>query len=131
MKRARPGETVLVLDDDPLVLRTVTRMLQRLGYRALPTRTAAEALGVLADQPGPVHLFLTDVALQGTSGVAVAHGVRQRQPQIAVLYMSGGCDPGHESFLAKPFSTSCLAEKVRQALDTATFSLSACLSEAT
>ncbi len=118
-------QTVLVAEDVEVIRRMVAETLERRGYRVLAARDGREALA-LAAQPGPIDLLLTDVAMPGLDGVALAQALRETRPGIRVLYMSGSpaahvardleLAPG-TGFIAKPITPSSLALRVRQALE--------------
>jgi DNA-binding NtrC family response regulator len=79
------------------------------------------------DQPGPIHLLLTDVVLSEMNGKVLWGELKQSNPDLKVLYMSGytpdvimhrGILEKDINFIQKPFSINALTEKVRQVLDT-------------
>lgn len=111
---------VLLVEDEVLVRDMVRTFLERAGYDVIAHATAEEALagGVVAR----ADLLLTDVMLRGKTGVELAQVLRQRLPNLKVVYMSGNvADPvARESvvspgacFLAKPFTRTMLLEAVR------------------
>jgi signal transduction histidine kinase len=118
-------ETILVVEDDPLVRHYVTAQLAGLGYRAIPAANADEAL-VLIDQGTVYDLLFTDLIMPGSkSGRELADEVLQRRPDIKVLYTSGysertimhngRLDPG-VLLLTKPYRRADLAQMIRVAL---------------
>jgi signal transduction histidine kinase/DNA-binding response OmpR family regulator len=120
------GETVLVVEDDNDVRSHTTEQLRELGYRVLEAANVAAALVVLARRPD-VRLLFTDVGLPGgMTGRQLVDEVRRRWPRLKVLYTTGYArnaivhggvlDPGTE-LLAKPFSYTALAAKVRAVLE--------------
>jgi signal transduction histidine kinase len=122
----RGNETILLVEDDPEV-RTLTRLiLHGQGYTLLEAVNGQEALLLFSRYSGPIHLVLTDVIMPGLNGKALIQQLRQTQPQIKILFMSGYTDnviaqhgvldPGL-AFLQKPFSPAILARKVREVLD--------------
>jgi signal transduction histidine kinase len=123
---ARPGEVVLVVEDDAMVLRLAVELLTRLGYQALEARDGPEAIAIL-DRVGRLDLLFTDVVLpKGMNGTALAREAQRRRPQLKVLYMSGytanaiihhGMLDKGVHLLTKPFRKVELARKVRQVLD--------------
>jgi signal transduction histidine kinase len=126
---AKPGEVVLVVEDDPLVLRLAVQLLTGLGYRTLEAHDGPEAIATL-ERAGRIDLLFTDVVLpKGINGTALAREARRRKPDLKVLYMSGytanaiihhgALDKGVH-LLTKPFRKVELARKVRQVLDDAT-----------
>jgi CheY-like chemotaxis protein len=120
----RSLETILVWEDEDGIRKLVQAMLERQGYRVLTADSAGEALQMAAKQP--IDLFLTDVAIERSSGIELAGRLRAEQPGMKVLYLSSCAEgrvkgaPGREGlsfFLRKPFTEEALAQKVRKALD--------------
>ena len=119
-------ETVLVVEDEDAV-RTIARIaLESQGFRVLEADCGAEAIRTADAYPGEIHLLATDVIMPGMGGRQVAETVRQRRPNMRVLYMSGytddavllhGVEEAANAFLQKPFTPFDLARKVRTVLD--------------
>ena len=123
---ARPGETVLEVEDDADLRNLIKSMLENLGYMVLFASNGPEALKVLATAPR-VDLLLTDVVLPvGMSGPALAKAAIGNRGELRVLFMSGytrdammdhgRLDPGVK-LLQKPFSIKDLGDKARAMLD--------------
>ncbi|MGH7580237.1 MAG: response regulator [Gemmatimonadales bacterium] len=115
------GFTVLVVDDEEAVRQLASRMLTHTGYRAVQAGNAREALAALEQDPGAIHLVLTDVKMPGMHGGELGRQIAMRWPGKPMLYMSGYAseifqggllDPS-APFLAKPFTQDDLAAKVR------------------
>lgn len=120
------GETVLVVDDDPAVLRVARRVLSRGGYRVLGANSGAEAVEIAKGHEGEIHLLLTDVAMPGMGGTEVSRAVSERFPDTRVLFMSGqieaetildGVPAARVNFIPKPFTVEGLRARVREVLD--------------
>ncbi len=120
------SETILLVEDDEAVRSLAGDVLQRHGYTVLEARHGAEALVISERHAGPIALMLTDVVMPGKRGHEVAGQLAAGRPDMKVLYMSGYTDNGivHQgvldagmAFLAKPFTPSALARKVREVLD--------------
>ncbi len=121
-------ETILLVEDEPMVLDFTAIALRDLGYRVLEASSGEEALRVL-EQSGTreTHLLLTDVVMPRMNGRALADRVRALKPGIRVLLVSGyaGEAPresdgiGTTPLLQKPFTATTLAQRVRDALDAA------------
>ena len=112
---------VLVVDDEPLVLQLVSRMLDAAGFRVVTAATAIDALDLLGTlHPGP-NLVLTDVRMDPVDGASLARLVRHARPGLPVLFMSGYA-PDLEAlpgpFLPKPFTTEQLVGAVRDLTST-------------
>jgi signal transduction histidine kinase len=122
----RPGETILVVEDDDDVRANSVQSLRELGYRVIPARDGAEALRVLELHPS-IRLLFTDVGLPGgQNGRQLADEARRIRPELKVLFTTGYArnaivhhgrlDPGVE-LIAKPYTYVALAEKIRNVLD--------------
>ncbi|MEO8199745.1 MAG: response regulator [Gemmatimonadota bacterium] len=117
-----PGSrTVLVVDDTSAVRITAFRMLSEAGFRVFEAASAAEALEVLQTARRPVDLIVMDVVMPEVSGVDLVHTIKDRWPDIPVLFMSGyqaevlvreGLERPDVLFLAKPFTRAELLSKV-------------------
>lgn len=119
------GETILVVEDEGAVRKAVAFILGKLGYRVLTASSAGEALDVVRQTRGPVHLLLTDVWMPGTSGPDLALTMGTDRPGMKILYVSGHAERSvlteeavarGAAFLRKPFSTEELTAKVRAVL---------------
>ncbi|HKP22806.1 MAG TPA: response regulator [Dongiaceae bacterium] len=123
---ARPGEVVLVVEDDTMVLRLAVELLTRLGYQTVEARDGPEATAVL-ERGGRIDLLFTDVVLpKGMNGTVLAREAQRRRQDLKVLYMSGytadaiihhGVLEKGVHLLTKPFRKVELARKVRLVLD--------------
>jgi two-component system cell cycle sensor histidine kinase/response regulator CckA len=117
-------ETVLLVEDEPMVLDMGSRVLRSHGYRVLAASNAAEALHVARGHVGKIDLLLTDVVMPGLPGPELAARLETVAPGLRVLYVSGYANDSVArlteegiSFLAKPFSGEALAARVREVLD--------------
>ena len=124
--RARNGETVLIVEDDPDVREYTIEMVGDLGYRVLSAEDGVGALRLLDTNPEASLLF-TDVVLPGgMNGRQLADEAVGRRPRLKVLFTTGYArnaivhqgrlDPGVE-VVFKPFTYSELASKIRRVLD--------------
>jgi nitrogen-specific signal transduction histidine kinase/CheY-like chemotaxis protein len=112
------GETILVVEDAPLVRNAVAKMVADLGYRPIVAAGSDEALAVL-DSGGAIDLLFADLVLPGgLGGEELAVMARGLRPGLAILYMSGYAEiaPGDAAFIAKPFTKAQLAEQLRAVL---------------
>jgi len=117
-------ETVLVVEDEEPVRKLLRRVLAGAGYTVLLAADGEEALHLLATSEHAPDLLVSDVVLPGRTGPEIAREVRQRVPDVAVLYISGYTEraAGHTvaidgPFMAKPFTPEFLAHRVREVLD--------------
>jgi CheY-like chemotaxis protein len=122
----RGSETVLLVEDAKAVRALVRGVLHAKGYTVLEASQGEEALEILEQHKGPVHLLVTDVVMPLMGGGELAKRVTSQRPEMKVLYMSGYTDGAivHQgvldsgmAFLQKPFTPDALASKVREALD--------------
>ncbi len=124
---ARGGsESLLLVEDDPMVREMAARGLRSGGYRVLVASGGAEALQVASQEGAALRLLVTDVVLPGLDGRALADELLRRLPGLRVLFISGharevigrhGVDDDGAQFLAKPFTAPALLAKVRGLLD--------------
>jgi signal transduction histidine kinase/ActR/RegA family two-component response regulator len=123
---ARPGEVVLMVEDDEDVLDSTVTLLRELGYSVLAARNGAAALAQLRGSER-VDILFTDVVLpQGMNGRALAIEAAALRPTLPVLFTTGYArnaiihdgrlDPDVQ-FLAKPYTQQDLAQKLRAVLD--------------
>jgi len=119
-------ETVLVAEDDPLLLPLTRDLLTKLGYCVLEARDAAEALAVARGHHGDIHLLVSDVVMPRGGGFQLAQQLLAERPGLRVLYVSGYTDEAivrhgllerSLNYLQKPFTPAVLTRKVREVLD--------------
>jgi len=119
------GETVLIVESDPGVLRLVSSVLTQQGFRVLTAEDAASARTLEEQNPGTIRLLLTNAVVRGGSGAELAEEFRRRQTQMEVLYMNGypefhgqenTVSGDEEHLLVKPFTPAVLIERVCQIL---------------
>jgi PAS domain S-box-containing protein len=117
--------TLLVVEDDPLVLSAVCALLEKMDCRTLRAETGRGALETLRTSEMPVDLVLLDVRLPDLEAEAVYRELRKIQPGIRVVLWSGYDDSGPveallragaDGFLQKPFSKTRLLEKMLSVL---------------
>lgn len=112
--------TVLVVDDEHSLRVATHRILSSQGYNVLHAATASEALRICTEQRGAIDLVLTDIYLTDWRGHELAGRIREMQPKVKFLFVSG--DPGAKvlvkeaPFLAKPFSKQQLIDRVGSVL---------------
>ena len=124
-ERVHGGATILVAEDDDGTRGVIDRILQRAGYRVLLAPDGVAAMR-LADKHGhALDLLLSDVMMPGLSGPQLASRLRAREPALPVVFMSGypedalGNMPDlvlERDFIAKPFSSALLLQRVHDAL---------------
>jgi DNA-binding response OmpR family regulator len=81
-------ETVLVVDDDEVVLKTIVRLLEDANFRVFAADSGAKALKLAEAMPGPIHLLLSEVELLQMSGPNLGKTLKKKRPDIHVMLMS-------------------------------------------
>lgn len=118
--RARPGERVLVVDDEATIRMLLTDTLRELGYTAAEAGDGQSALSVLRSAE-PVDLLITDIGLPGMNGRELAEAALELRPALKVLFITGydagampEIDParGGLEVIMKPFELEALARRV-------------------
>jgi PAS domain S-box-containing protein len=118
-------ETILVVDDEPELVSLVSRALRSYGYTVVPAVGPGAAMVAFGERTARIDLLLTDVVMPGTPGPVLAERLREADPELAVIFMSGYSEDslppsvnGRKTpLLAKPFTPDGLARVVRSALD--------------
>lgn len=122
----RGYETILLVEDEPGILKMTTMMLEELGYTVAAAKTPDEAIRFAREHQGEIHLLLTDVVMPGMNGKDLAKNILSIHPDIRTMFMSGytanviahhGVLYKGVNFLQKPFSMAQIGTKVREALD--------------
>ena len=125
LKPLNVKKTVCVVDDDPMMLDVLERILQRENFELLMAGGGPEIINKLSDFYGDVDLLVTDYAMPGMQGRELAERVRRRFPTVKVLYQTGFSDMLFEdrveleegaAFLEKPFTARGLREAARLVL---------------
>jgi len=118
-------ETILVVEDGHAVRNLVCLMLVHSGYRVMEARDGHHALRVYEAHPQSIQLVLSDLVMPNMRGVDLVAHLRRARPAVRILLMSGYIDEAmiHRlerdsvGFLAKPFTSVELVEKIRLVLD--------------
>jgi two-component system, NtrC family, response regulator GlrR len=123
-----PKATILVVDDDPALLKVVAMRLSKDGYAAIPVESGAEALARL--DVSNVDLVLTDLRMTGMDGLALFDEVARRHAGLPVIIMTAhGNVPdavtatrrGVFAFVQKPFEAAAMLAEVERALASSGF----------
>ncbi len=117
------GELVLVVEDELVVRHVVVEVLHQLGYEVVEASDADAALAAVESR-GNLHMLISDIGLPGMNGRSLADILRERQPELKVLLMTGyaadvslttGFAAGME-LITKPFTVTALADRLRRML---------------
>ena len=120
------SETILLVEDERMVRELAVKVLRRLGYHVLAAASGEEALATAGAFEGAIHLLLTDVVMPGINGRELADRVLALRPETRVLFasgysenviVSGGVVEESLNFIAKPYTPTSLARRVRDVLD--------------
>ena len=124
---ARRGhETILLVEDEPAILRVASTILTRQGYSVLAAGSPRAAIELARENAGKISLLLTDVVMPEMNGRDLARELQTRNPGLKLLFMSGftadviadhGAIDEGVHFIQKPFSVHSLSAKVREVLD--------------
>ncbi len=114
------AQAVLVVDDDPVVRAIVMRILRSYGHATIHAHDGSAAIALFDKNPGAIPLVLMDVNMPGEDGTRVAARLRERRPDLPIIYISGEgegvrLDRGEEH-LPKPFAPAQLASLVKRRL---------------
>jgi nitrogen-specific signal transduction histidine kinase/ActR/RegA family two-component response regulator len=120
------NETVLLVEDEPMVRALAVELLRSRGYEILAVGSGEEALAVAGQHDGAIDLLLTDVIMPGMNGGELAATLGRQRPQMKVLFTSGHTENviAHHGvlyegveFLSKPYSRDSLLTRVREVLE--------------
>jgi CheY-like chemotaxis protein len=123
-EKLRGGDTILLVEDEPALLKLGRRMLEALGYRVLAAPGPYEALDI-ADREEGIDLLVTDVIMPRMNGRELMNSLKRIHPELRVLYISGytaevianqGVLEEDVHFLQKPFSMNALSRALAEAL---------------
>jgi CheY-like chemotaxis protein len=123
---AHGHETILLVEDEHMILRVARDSLTGLGYRVLTATDGVQALELVGAMTDPVHLLITDVVMPKMGGRELATRLTKLRPGVRVLFSSGytenaivehGVLDEGINFLQKPYAPQTLAKRVREVLD--------------
>lgn len=124
--KARSGETVLLVEDDPILRRLGERILKENGYEVFVAARGEDAIELLTKRGKPVDLLLTDVVMPGISGRELSKELARQKLADRTIFMSGytedaivdhGMLDQGIAFIYKPFNPDVLTKKLREVLD--------------
>ena len=119
------GELVLLVDDEPAILKVTAKILEKHGYRTAAANGGAEALKIYEDNPAAISAVISDLSMPGMDGLALATALANKYPQSRVIIASGLGDTldgaklqhmGVEQILKKPFTAEAVLTALRRML---------------
>ena len=119
-------ETLLLVEDDEMLLGLEITILEKCGYRVLAAATPDSALSLAQEYQGQIHLLISDMIMPTMNGKELSLRLQPLRPEMKVIFMSGytadiiskhGIIKDDVHFLQKPVSFEMLATKVREVLD--------------
>ncbi len=118
--------TILVIEDEDVVLEVTQAMLERLGYRVMAARTGKDAIHIAETFDGDIDLALLDIKLPDMEGGKIYPLIMESRPELKVIVFSGHAidgpareilDAGAQGFIQKPFPLAALSEKLKHVLE--------------
>jgi CheY-like chemotaxis protein len=114
------SQTVLLVDDDELVLASAAAIIEDLGYRVIAAESAEEALRIV-DGAADIDVLMTDQAMPGMTGLQLAQRVLEKRPHLPVIVASGFAEMETNLVqrwrrLPKPFRRAELADALAAAV---------------
>ncbi len=122
----RGRETVLLIDDEEMIIRAGEEMLRALGYQVLPARGGEEGLEIYRRRGREIDLVILDMIMPKMNGRETFNHLKNIEPGLRVLIASGGCtdeemqelfSKGCNGFIQKPFDLCAFSQKLRDILD--------------
>jgi len=118
-------DTILLVDDDEIVLAVGSLMIQKFGYKALQATNGMEAIQIFQDNVNDICLVILDEKLPDKLGTDICKRLKAFEPDVKVLHTSGlgkilgqgSLECGCEAFLLKPFRIKELSNKLKEMLD--------------
>jgi two-component system, cell cycle sensor histidine kinase and response regulator CckA len=116
--------TVLLVEDEEMLLLMATRLLEQIGYQVIQAQTPEKAISICSEE-NSIDLVLTDVVMPGMNGSEMAKRIKGIRPELKVLFMSGytadivaqrGIMEEGMHYIQKPLDMNRLGEKIREVL---------------
>jgi DNA-binding NtrC family response regulator len=125
MDNLNAKETILLVDDEQVILEVGTMMLKKLGYNALRAENGLEASQVFKDNKDVIGLVILDMKLPDENGSDTCKRLKEINPDVRVLHTSGygiglgvaSLDCGCTDFLQKPFRFEDISGKLKDLLE--------------
>ncbi|MBW2273862.1 MAG: response regulator [Deltaproteobacteria bacterium] len=122
----RGSERILLVEDEDAVRKVARKQLEQFGYTVLEAGDGERAQEIVAERGGEIDLLISDVMMPRMNGVELATRLRQKLPDLPVLYVSGYAETEllervhveeFSDILGKPFGLRSLLQRVRDLLD--------------
>ena len=119
------SETLLLVDDEEMVIEVGTLMLEKMGYTVIAAKNGEEALMRYRENKDAIHLVILDMIMPGIGGAETYEKLREVDENVKVLLSSGYCmddqamailDRGCNGLMQKPFNMKTLSKKIREIL---------------
>ncbi len=119
-------ESILLVDDEPLVLMMLKELLQEMGYRVTAYDQSIHARGAFEQTPDAFDLIITDMTMPGITGAELARYILRINPEIPIILCTGYSDIineekanaiGIKAFILKPIAIRKLAVCIRDVLE--------------
>lgn len=120
------GETILVAEDDPEVLKITCKLLEKLGYRVIAASDGEEAVRLFEQMPESIDMLLFDALMPKLCGYSAGLQIREKRANLPLLFFTAYCDEiskeememlSSHDILQKPLRINHLAEVVRHVFD--------------
>lgn len=120
------SESILLVDDEEMIIEVANQMLEKLGYKVLTARGTKEAIKLLNENKNTIAMVILDMIMPDYSGLKTYGMLKEINPEIKVLLSSGYSidgqateilDKGCNGFIQKPFSIKELSQKIREVLE--------------
>ena len=119
-------ETLLIVENESAIRYLLQVALRRNGYTVLAAESGREALQLVRNHAGAIHLLITDVMMPDMDGPELVRHLSTIRPDTRTLFMSGYMDDTlgergilstNANFIQKPFSPGTIAQRIREILD--------------
>lgn len=123
---AAGDETILLVDDEQVIVDVARDMLEILGYQVIVAQDGQDAIDIFTQQTDEIDLVILDMVMPGLSGADVFQALKKINPKVKVILASGYImnrqisavmEQGCRAFMPKPYRLEDLSTRVREILD--------------
>jgi CheY-like chemotaxis protein len=120
------NETILLVDDEALVIDVGVQLLEKLGYTVFEAQSGRDAIRIFTELNRTIDMVILDMVMPGMGGGEVYDQIKRLDPKVKVLLSSGYSIDGQateilnrgcEGFIQKPFNMEDLSKKIREVLN--------------